>query len=173
MWYVLCAAFTCADTIFCSVLQCVAACCSVLQRVAACCSDIKAIYDLSDVLSFYLLLQCVAVCCCELQCVVACCKDIHILWCRRHYRIRVMCYLHMFYCSVLQCVAVCCSVLQAHVLMRCCIVLQFVLQCALQCVAVGVGVCCSVRILCLPKNKILILPVASKFSQRILDVTLK
>jgi len=45
-------------SMYCSVLQYVAACCSVLQRVAVCCS----------------VLQCVAVCCSVLQCAVVCCS---------------------------------------------------------------------------------------------------
>ena len=82
-----------ADSVCCSVLQCVAVCCSVLQVcckcVAVCCRVLQMFCQCVAERSINVrwpILQCDAVCC-SVLCVAVC-------------------------CSVLQCVAVCCSVLQ-------------------------------------------------------------
>jgi len=55
------------NSVYCSVLQCVAVCCSVLQCVAVCCSVLQCVAVCCSVL------QCDAVYCSVLQCVAVCC----------------------------------------------------------------------------------------------------
>ena len=58
-------------SIFCTVLQCAAACCSVLQCAAACCSALQCVAVCCNIAMWCSALQCVAVCCSVLQCVAA------------------------------------------------------------------------------------------------------
>ena len=64
-------------TVFCSMLQCVAACCSVLQRVAACCSVLQHDAACCSVMqrdaAWCSMMQRVAACCSVLQRVAADC----------------------------------------------------------------------------------------------------
>ena len=70
-----------AADMYCSVLQCGAACCSILQRVVACCSALQCAVMCYSVLqcvavrcSAHSVLLCVAICCRMLQYVVVCCS---------------------------------------------------------------------------------------------------
>ena len=124
-----------AVAVFCSMLQCVAACLGVLLQCQ---------WRPNAHAWGYSVLQRVSVCCSVLQCVAVCCSVLQCQW--RLIR-------RAWGCSVLQCVAVCCSVLQCVAV--CCSAFCSALQCAvgqtapyqarlvLQCVAVC-SVCCSV-----------------------------
>jgi len=160
--------FASSETIYISVLQCVAMCCSVLPTHTCVPHLRNKVLHLITNYSFNIH-QCVAVCSSVLQCFPVCCSVLQCV------ALAYVCStsskqspsppqkLHLPYtsvcCSVLQCVAVCCTNYTFHIhqcIAVCCSVLQCVAVCCsvLQCVAQTtpsiyisalqcVAVCCS------------------------------
>jgi len=75
------------QSVYCSVLQCVAVCCSVLQCAAVCCSVLQCVAVYCSVLQCAAVccsvLQCAAVYCSVFQCIVACYSVLLLIWSRR------------------------------------------------------------------------------------------